>query len=246
MRLVRPALGKTYDRENKAFRDIGRRFSAVRDAQVLCETLDGLNETARGSGGGESLAIVRDWAEARRKPVLRDRDLDELVARTRTDLATARLRIDAWKLDGDPREALAGGLAKTYRRARKRYGDIAPGSPPELFHEWRKRVKYHWYHCRLLRRAWPDGMKPRIAALNELGGVLGAEHDLSVLRQVLRAEAVGGVPGPDLAVVDDLAASSGRDLRAEALEKAPPLFVETPKALTRRIVGTWGVAQEAG
>jgi hypothetical protein len=33
---------------------------------------------------------------------------------------------------------------------------------PEHFHEWRKRVKYHWYHLGLLRELWPASMELRL------------------------------------------------------------------------------------
>src|SRR4051812_45150108 len=41
VRLGRDALGEeTYEQENRAFRDTGRRLAGVRDASVLVETLD--------------------------------------------------------------------------------------------------------------------------------------------------------------------------------------------------------------
>ena len=45
IRLVRKSLGdELYRRENNHYRDIGRELSGFRDAEVLVETLDGLQE----------------------------------------------------------------------------------------------------------------------------------------------------------------------------------------------------------
>ena len=45
------------------------------------------------------------------------------------------------------------------RQARKRPGD-------RQFHDWRKRVKDHWYHCRLLKYLWPEPMRTGRVHLN--------------------------------------------------------------------------------
>jgi CHAD domain-containing protein len=48
LRLERSAIGdETYRRENAAFRDLGKRLSAPRDAMVLIETLDELTDRFR-------------------------------------------------------------------------------------------------------------------------------------------------------------------------------------------------------
>lgn len=108
-------------------------------------------------------------------------------------------------------------------------------------HEWRKRVKYHWYHCRLMRLAWPEAMKVRADALDALGDDLGTDHDLVVLIETLRAEATDIAPAA-LGAVQALAATRSRKLRADALKRAPRLFAETPKALSRRLSAQWSLA----
>ncbi|MCQ9933930.1 CHAD domain-containing protein, partial [Staphylococcus aureus] len=54
-------------------------------------------------------------------------------------------------------------------------------------HEWRKRVKDHWYQARLLRPIWPAIMDPHVAAADTLGEILGQVNDLAVLRDRLEA-----------------------------------------------------------
>ena len=241
LRLVRPGLGRTYGKENAAFRDIARTLSNIRDAQVLADTLDGLAERAEDRAAASLMKPLRDWAAARREAALRENTIAERVEAAHGRLGKARKRAARWDVSGPASDVIEGGLRRTYGRARRRWQDATPDDPPELMHEWRKRVKYHWYHCRLLRKAWPDAMQVRADALDALGDKLGTDHDLTVLVDRLRA-AGPELPPAALGAAEALAAERSRELRASALEIGPRLFVEKPKALSRRLAGQWSLA----
>ena len=53
------------------------------------------------------------------------------------------------------------------------YNLMGSGATPEIFHDWRKRVKDHWYHSRLLQGFWPAGIRPHRKAVKELSELLG-------------------------------------------------------------------------
>jgi hypothetical protein len=66
MRLVRAAIGEgIYRRENAAFRDTGRRLSAVRDASVLIVTLDELEKVSGGRPAARNHRRVARTARGR-------------------------------------------------------------------------------------------------------------------------------------------------------------------------------------
>jgi CHAD domain-containing protein len=238
LRLVRPGLGGRYGKENKAFRDLGRRLSPVRDAQVMAETVEKLEKDAAAPGVAEQLVPLHAWIAERRERVLSDTDAAERAAKVADALEKAERRAGRWKVEGAPAAVLSEGLKKTYKRARRRGGEATLSGDADLFHEWRKRAKYHWYHTRLLREAWPDQMKARAEALDDLGDDLGDDHDLVVLVRTLR-EAKGLPQDLDRGLVETLAAERSQRLRREALTRAPALFVETPGAHARRIAGLW-------
>ncbi|WP_057790478.1 CHAD domain-containing protein [Roseovarius atlanticus] len=238
-RLVRPGLGDTYSRENRRFRDVARLFSPIRDAQVLYETLDGLQVME--SAAGQDLAPVKAWAQARRNRILTSAELDDRLATARTELRDALAGLDAWQIDDPAEDVLRKGLKKTYKRACERYAFVQHTPGPDPLHEWRKRVKYHWYHLRLLREGWPDIMAPQIIALDRLGDLLGDDHDLVVLIDTLEAE-----DAPDSArnVIARCAADQSHSKRRSAFALAPYLMLETPKALSRRIAGYWAAVSD--
>ncbi len=240
LRLVRPGMGDSYASENAAFRDLARPLSGPRDAQVLLETIDMLEEHAETGAATKVLRPVRDWASRRREAMQGENTLADRVDGALSALGQARKRAAGWEI-GDPEAALEGGLRRSYARARGGWQEARRSDDPGLMHEWRKRVKYHWYHCRLLRRAWPDAMKARAAAFDELGDALGTDHDLTVAVDTLR-RAAGDLPAETRGAVEALARERSRALRADALQKAPRLFVEKPKALSRRLLGQWSLA----
>jgi hypothetical protein len=73
-------------------------------------------------------------------------------------MVEARARARGWRVSEDGFGAVVGGLAKTFKRARRAMAQARVEKTDKAFHEWRKRVKYHWYHTRLLERIWRGPM----------------------------------------------------------------------------------------
>lgn len=244
VRLVRPAFEDIYQIENATYRDASRRLSALRDTEAMIETFDDLMDVFGDVVDRERLASVREELERRRVFVAEHEfDLDARLEEFEQTIREARDRVESWDLDDDGWDAIAGGLRKTYQRGRVRMADAYEHPSTEAFHEWRKRVKYHWYHMRLLRDIWADEMNPRRKAAKDIADLLGDEHDLAVLREaVLEAPPAFG----DSRVVQTLVALIDRR-RVELREAAEPLgmrlYAERPGAHVRRLGGYWKAAQ---
>ena len=71
---------------------------------------------------------------------------------------------------------IAGGGAKVVT--------LTLDAEPAAFHEWRKRVKDHWYQVRLFARL-PNGPRSRTDTLRRLEQWLGKDHDLATLRSIV-------------------------------------------------------------
>lgn len=239
VRLVRPALGDTYDDENAWYRDIARQLSDMRDAQALIETYDehivpivedALDESTRTS--------IRETLVDRRERIATEQNLDDRLADVRKKLQEGRPRIESWQLDADGFEAIGPGVRKSYHRGQVAM-EVAYEEPTtEHFHEWRKRAKYHRYHIRLLRNIWRSPMKTRRSQLKDLTDHLGDEHDLAVFRQGLTDEgsqlAVENT-GTLIALIDQRRA----ELQACSKPLGGRIHAEEPDALIRRLKVYW-------
>lgn len=242
LRLARPALSAAYAAENARYREAAALLSGLRDADALLETAGRL----RARFGDQVRPRLFDRLEER----LQDRrqrqraaagDPEELC-----EAAAGRIEEGRRALAGLPFpaeiEPLAQGLKKTYRRGRDACDTCRNGADADAFHEWRKRVKYHGYHLRLLQAAWPPALKARRKAFEELADLLGDDHDLAVFLAA-DAEEDGLLSDPrDRELLHGVLHARSAALRGEALRVAPQLFAEPPKALRRRLAKLWRAA----
>lgn len=186
LRLVRCGIGGAYKLENAWFRDVARVLSSVRDAGVMVETYDALMDFFTEEVDRRALSPVR------RKLTLRAKDRAEgtadagaRLAECRGRLEEARRRVPGWAARAGDLDSLLAAMAKTYRRGREALDTVRADPTDANFHEWRKRVKYHMYHCRLFHECWEPLMKTRASETKHLADLLGEDHDLAVLRGLL-------------------------------------------------------------
>ncbi|MHC2068405.1 CHAD domain-containing protein [Bremerella sp. T1] len=236
VRLVRPEFEKTYQAENKWYRDIAARLSDVRDAQVLIETYDKLMERYEEEVDRQLFGPIRRKLTMRLKELLEDDvQLDEELRDVKAKLEEGRDRIPYWPLDEMEPEAIMAGIDKTYQRGLKAMKKAYKKDDSEQFHEWRKRVKYHWYHMRLIRPIWQREVNARRKEADDLADLLGDDHDLAVLRETIQeeAEAFAGAEATDAFVI--LTVRRQRELRAEAKTLGMRLFAESDEAFAERL-----------
>ena len=240
LRLVRPVLGKTYAEENAWYRDAARPLSGVRDAESVIEAFDELLSWKKAQVDGSRAETVREALVTRRQRIAEQQtDLDERLAAFASRMGEGRARVESWSLDADGFKAIAGGLEETYRRGREAMRAAYDEGTPESFHEWRKRVKYGWYHHRLLVDVWKPVLDVRRELYSELSDLLGDDHDLVVLRQTLEADPpqFGGWENVDplLGVIE----RRRRKLQEQAGKLGARLYAEKPKAFRKRMGALW-------
>jgi CHAD domain-containing protein len=184
IRLVRPAF-KGFGRENDALREAARGLTVLREADVNVKTLESLlPEVALAAEDAQTLrdAIARLPAEGLDAHAATEDALD--IFRDR--MSALRARAASWRLQDDGFDAIAGGLERTWAQACRRMEPALADPSAEAVHEWRKRVKDHWYQARLLSPIWPEAMAPHVTTADRLGEALGDHHDLAVLVDILK------------------------------------------------------------
>jgi CHAD domain-containing protein len=275
LRLLEPELGDAaYAREDATLRDAGRRLSGPRDADVLLETLDGLisshPDRLAGRGGVIRLrAHLRSERERAWHSTLGDRAMH---AQTLEELRACRVRIAAWKLaERHGVELVRPGFTHVYRHGRKRLRRAARGRGERTLalHRWRKRVKDLRYAAEALQ--WREGereepVKPkrrrarrrrararkqaawlrRLARrADDLGELLGAEHDLAVLGEYVRDLRTTRGTTPRIGArtrrrILKLTAARRRKLRKRALREGERLYRRRPAQMAERLASAHG------
>jgi CHAD domain-containing protein len=241
LRLARDAVGEqTYERENATFRMAGRRLSGARDAQVLVEALDALQERFADELAPESTSALRALlSEQHATAVAQLRADGTTIAATRADLEAARTRVAAWTLSDDGFDALRPGLRRIYARGRKRIRAAAEEPTDERLHEARKRVKDLWYATQIVRPAAPKELKRMSGRAHDVAGLLGDDHDLAVLRERILAHpqcfADDAAMRALLAVIDRRRAA----LQRRALKRGARLYERSPKRFAADVDRRW-------
>jgi CHAD domain-containing protein len=239
IRLVRPNFAD-YQQENEYFRDAARELSYVRDAQSIVECFHALIERFGDQIDRDAFAPVRDELVLRRQRIADDKaGLNKRLEKFLSQMHEARGRAARWKVNNDGFVAVAGGLEENFRRGRKALQDAYENPSTESFHEWRKRVKYHWCHARLLRRIWPDLMSVWCATADQLSELLGDVHDLAVFRQTLFDDPKCFGSEADRQVLIGLIDRRRAELQTEARPLGGRLFAGKPKHLRSQFGGYW-------
>jgi CHAD domain-containing protein len=241
LRLVRAELGEgAYRRENRALRDAARLLSPVRDAWVLVEALDDLVTPAEDDLSPESVACLRGVLVREHQELQGGQGVDDAHARAASALEAVLARVPDWRLRDHGWSSLDQGVEVVVRDGRRLMAKARAKGRSGDFHEWRKQVKYLRYQFGLLRAVWPDVLDAMEATADEIGELLGADHDLAVLRERVTAEP-GLSPATRQALLQRLD-SSRKDLQNEALVLGRRLYAEKPTSLTQRLGRLWKAA----
>jgi CHAD domain-containing protein len=244
LRLVRDEIGsKVRRQENDVLRDAARRLSEVRDADVLVATATSLRDHTRSEPTKAEVGrVVRALTERREAVRARVVEEEDVTGGVVADIEAARGRIDAWPVERPGPEVFLGGLRRTAERGARRMAaayEAAAEERDEAFHEWRKRAKDLWYHARVLEPAAPGAIGDLVALTDELGDLLGLDHDLAVLASTLdelepirEAEALREA-------MHALIERRRFDLQRRALPLGRRVHAEGGKALARRLAAQY-------
>jgi CHAD domain-containing protein len=241
IRLVRPVFDD-YQAENAAFRDAGRDLSVLRDGAVLLETYDGLLDTYAEQIERSQFAPIRRRLTALQRELASRDDIPDMLEEFRRTMIKARKRARRWSIADDGFDAIEPGVRKSYRGAQRAMVDVSKKATPEAVHEWRKRVKDHWYQARLLSPIWREPMKAHCDVTDELGDMLGKHHDLEVFQQRLGDDELGDAG--DIDVLKGLVRRRQKAIEDDAFSIGARLLAEPADSLTRRWRSYWDIWHE--
>lgn len=198
LRMVRPVIGdRVFKAENRALAQASRLVAPARDAAVMVDAVARL----RGRYGHLLAPGVFEGVEARliarhRRATEKMLGDPDLVGQLTKIMYRARSRYAAWPVERDePRlgpkpianafRSIGPGIAQTYGRGRKARQRAYQTHRPEDFHEWRKQVKYLRHQMEIIAPVWPEVIGGLALSLEQLGDVLGDDHDQAELIRIV-------------------------------------------------------------
>ena len=230
LRLLEGVVGvDAYEQLTTTLREVHRASSALRDRQVVLDVMQGAGprmsdsaEVVAASLGaamrGQAAPSAAEVAEVIEAGSARFAPLADLLA----GAMPPKVRWDA----------VADGLARTFRRARRRLHEVERQGDDESLHALRKRAKELNYQVELFAELGGRARKQR-KQLAELCDELGQLADLIVLRGY--AESHLASAGEQARVIDAIAGERAGQL-GHALEHAGEVLDRRPRSFARNIV----------
>jgi hypothetical protein len=154
-------------------------------------------------------------------------------------LVAARKRVEKWSLAHNGFGAVGQGLTHVYEQGCLGFGTAYKKQSVEDFHEWRKQVKYLWYHVRLLRQLWPEPLQNLADELETLTDYLSDDHDLALLRGKVLEQSGKSDDGTEIEALVALIDQHRGELQVKAKVLGARIYAEKPGAFVGRTRTYW-------
>jgi CHAD domain-containing protein len=237
IRLVRPVLDKTYRLVDNDLRTVSALLAPVADGRGVIETLDEIAHRYGKALPPGTIAAAREGLVRRQARTDREASRRGVLEAAAGTLRSERKRIKHWRIGADDFRAIAPGLEESYRRARQMMIVAWSKPKPSHFHSWRRYVKDHWFHVRLLEGRCGNHLVAYERRIEALDGVLGEYHNVVLLRDILVTD--GNLSREDTARCLRVVARYQRVLRRHAELLGVRIYTERPRRFVRRVKRLW-------
>lgn len=252
LRLVRSEIpDRIYAYEDGSLRETGRMVSEVRSAAAVVLAATTIRDLYGDLLAEDTFADMIHRLGQRRDIIeLRALEDPHLVGRVVRNLERAYNRYASWPTDEDARDvygmgirdgydAIEPGLRTTYKTGRVEMFVAYDRPSAHHFHQWRKRAKYLRHQMEFLAPLWPEVVVGTAMTLERLGLILGEDHDLAELLDLLRGRP-DLCPNPrERSLFTALAAQRRSELHTAAEILGRRVYAEKPGSLSHRFGEYW-------
>jgi hypothetical protein len=234
---VRPVLDKTCRAEDGALRRVHKMLAPVADGHGVVEMLDALARRYKKSLPRKTVASMHANLVAREKRIGSETAAAHVLEQASRALRVERQHVKLWRLREEGFGAVEKGLKESARRARKAMMSVWRRPTAHHYHTWRRHVKAHWFHVRLLERRCGNRLMRYQRQLEALDGVLGEYHNLILLRDLMVTD--GSLSRQEIAQCLRVIARYQRKLRLHAHVLGARIYTEKPRRFVRRVRRLW-------
>jgi CHAD domain-containing protein len=242
IRLVRPVLNQSSVAVDKDLRDVSHLLAPVADGQGVIATLDQLARRYQDLLPPRVVASIRAGLVDRGARADRQAWTEHVLQKAAGALRAERRHVKEWRLRADGFHAIAPGLEQSVRRARNAMMQAWARPDAAHYHAWRRYVKDHWFHVRLLEGPCANRLASEQRRLEALDGMLGEYHNLLLLRHVLATES--RVSRQQTTRCLRIVSSYQHVLRQHAQSLGARIYAEKPRRFVRRVKQLWGPAPQ--
>jgi CHAD domain-containing protein len=242
--LIRPGLPEpVFLSLTDRVRTIARGLAPARDAHALLDAIDKLGDGDQNPGEITPIRALRAWLHRRRQAAERSLE-SNMASDAMRGLFALRPAMASLAVYPDGFQPVAKGLRESYRSGRKAFAHAVASGSDEDFHEWRKTLQHHWRHMQLLTPCWPSELSARVEAARTLSQLLGDDHDIALLRQLVSAPTMVFAGPEDTQAFLKRCRNRHKVLRREAETRGARLFVERSRPFVERIEAYWLTAAQ--
>jgi len=237
IRLVRPVLDKEYRAVDRDLSTVSRLLAPVADGRGIVETLKEIEHRYPASLSKRALAVARKGVLRNGARADRDAHARGILKIAAGTLRSERGRVKRWRVRGEGFRAIAPGLEESYRRARRMMLVTWSKPKPSHFHTWRRYVKDHWFHIRLLEGRCGYHLVAYERRIEALDGILGEYHNVILLRDLLVTDE--SLPHEESARCLRVVSRYQRVLCRHAEILGARIYTERPRRFVRRVRHLW-------
>ncbi len=186
LRLTQSALpDSTYSQLNIFYRDQARLLSLNRDITAIIDIGGDMMNRSRSDTVKFFLKRYIQAQKKNRNEIIRNPELPKTTKNIINSLKETGNKINTLYLSGEMHECLSFGTKKVYKKGFKLLETVKENPDDHIIHEWRKQVKYLWYHYVFLNSFWPGIMSAHARQTQQLSQWLGKHNDYVVLKNAL-------------------------------------------------------------
>lgn len=238
IRLVRHEIGEShYNFHNIRIRDAGRKMAEVRDSWVNVETMNSLFEDYANEKDDGAFKNIRNYLLSEYNGMIQKIKDDKTVKSVLEDIHIVQKQIGKLAITSRDFSAFDEGIRRVYYRGVIAMNRALKDPNAENLHQWRKRTKYVGYQLGYLHQIWPEMLAVYEELFGQLADLLGKDHDLAVLREVLLQEPSASVWNIDIFLTQ--IEQRRNMLQKKILPLGKRLYADPPDAFTNRLGIYW-------
>jgi CHAD domain-containing protein len=230
--------GRGLAKSAKRLHAINRRLSALRDADVMLETLQTLRARNRRIVNERCFARVHLRLSSHKKSIMRAARREGTWRRVSQSVREIRQDARHWKPKHRQFGSLGAGIRLAHQRGRKAMTRARKSQRAADFHEWRKQMKALWYELRLVEGS-SRRIRGDVKALHRAEEWLGNEHNVAVLCDELSKGLPEGESRIDLDRVRLAGDRYQCELRTKAFACSKRIYARAPRQYASAVRREW-------